>query len=111
MKNNPNMKVEIIIIMGIFLYIPFISNILDSYSHNDLNHFCWCGRATLFTIYFENPIFHCPFLPLLVRLQTLSLPLLQARDLHSITDRGSGNHGITAVKTAGMGNGFSLLPL
>ena len=31
-----------------------------------------------------------------------------SRDLHGITNRG--NRGITAVKTAVMGNGFSILP-
>ena len=34
--------------------------------------------------------------------------LSQTRGLHGITDRG--NRGITAVKTAVMGNGFTLLP-
>ena len=33
---------------------------------------------------------------------------VQIRDLHGITDRG--NRGITVVKTAVMGNGFSILP-
>ena len=38
----------------------------------------------------------------------LTCRLLSSRDLHGITDRG--NRGITAVKTAVMGNGFPFLP-